>query len=263
MAAACRRVPAQTPRDFREALQAFWFTYLLGHLEGSHLGYSPGRLDQLLHPYFENNGTCGYNEAVELFEELFVKMTQIEYLASLSWQGLGHGNLYQNCILGGVDAEGKPADNGTSLAILDAQIHVQMTQPTLSVWYDGSLSERFLLKAVQCVKTGCGYPAFFNQKTYVEHERRTSGLPLGTIRKQAAIGGCTEPVLQGMSYGVVQAGFVNHGKLLDLAINDGVDPLTQVRLFEPAAPGATKTSGAPSRTRCTLPSAIGSAIGTT
>ncbi len=236
MAAACRRVPAETPRDLREALQAFWFTYLLGHLEGSHLGYSPGRLDQLLHPYFENDGTCGYDEAVELFEELFVKMTQIEYLASLSWQGLGHGNLYQNCILGGVDAEGKPADNETSLAILDAQIHVQMTQPTLSVWYDGSLSERFLLKAVQCVKTGCGYPAFFNQKTYVEHERKTSGLPLGTIRKQAAIGGCTEPVLQGMSYGVVQAGFVNHGKLLDLAINDGVDPLTQVRLFEPAAP---------------------------
>ena len=111
MAAACRRVPAETPRDLREALQAFWFTYLLGHLEGSHLGYSPGRLDQLLHPYFENDGTCGYDEAVELFEELFVKMTQIEYLASLSWQGLGHGNLYQNCILGGVDAEGKPADN--------------------------------------------------------------------------------------------------------------------------------------------------------
>ena len=169
---------------------------------------------------------------MELFEELFVKMTQIEYVASLSWQGLGHGNLYQNCILGGVDAEGKPADNETSLAILDAQIDMQMTQPTLSVWYDDSLSERFLLKAVQCVKTGCGYPAFFNQKTYVEHERKTSGLPLGTIRKQAAIGGCTEPVLQGMSYGVVQAGFVNHGKLLDLAINDGVDPLTQIRLFE-------------------------------
>ena len=151
---ACRRVPAETPRNFREAVQAFWFTYLLGHLEGSHLGYSPGRLDQLLHPYFENDGTCGYDEAVELFEELFVKMTQIEYVASLSWQGLGHGNLYQNCILGGVDAEGKPADNETSLAILDAQIHMQMTQPTLSVWYDDSLSEKFLLKAVQCVKTG-------------------------------------------------------------------------------------------------------------
>jgi indoleacetate decarboxylase len=236
MAEACRRVPAEAPRNFREAMQAFWFTYLLGHIEGSHLGYSPGRLDQLLHPYFENDGTCSYDEAVELFEELFVKMTQIEYVASLSWQGLGHGNLYQNCILGGLDAEGRAADNETSLAILDAQIHMQMTQPTLSVWYDDLLSEKFLRKAVQCVKTGCGYPAFFNQKTYVEHERKTSGLPLKTIRKHAAIGGCTEPTLQGMSYGVVQAGFVNHGKLLDLVMSDGLDPLTQTRLFDPVTP---------------------------
>ena len=76
---------------------------------------------------------------MELFEELFVKMTQIEYIASMSWQGLGHGNLYQNCILGGARrATGSPADNELSLAILQAQINMQMTQPTLSVWYDDS-----------------------------------------------------------------------------------------------------------------------------
>ena len=146
-------------------------------LEGAHLGYSPGRLDQLLFPYFAADATLTFEEAVELFEELFVKMTQIEYIASMSWQGLGHGNLFQNCILGGVDGDGRPADNELSLAILQAQINMQMTQPTLSVWYDDSLSEAFLLKAVECVKTGVGYPAFFNQRTYVEHETATSGLP--------------------------------------------------------------------------------------
>jgi formate C-acetyltransferase/4-hydroxyphenylacetate decarboxylase large subunit len=236
MAKTCMRVPLEPPRDFREAVQSFWFTYLLGHLEGSHLGYSPGRLDQTLWPYYRKGGV-GYREAVEIFEELFVKMTQIEYLASLSWQGLGHGNLYQNLILGGLDARGGPADNELSLAILEAQIHMQMTQPTLSLWHDNSLSERFLLKAAECVKTGVGYPAFFNLKTYIEHETRTSGLPVETIRKHAAIGGCTEPVLQGMSYGVVQAGFINHGKLLDLTMNDGEDPVTGERLFEPRSPG--------------------------
>ena len=120
-----------------------------------------------------------------------------------------------------------------SLAILQAQINMQMTQPTLSVWYDDTLSEAFLLKAAECVKTGVGYPAFFNLKTYVAHELKTSGLPVEVIRKHAAMGGCTEPVLQGMSYGVVQAGFVNHGKLIDLTMNDGVDPVTGIRLFDP------------------------------
>ena len=235
MARTCRRVPAEPPRDFREAVQSFWFTYILGHLEGSHLGYSPGRLDQTLWPYYQNGGVS-YQEAVELFEELFVKMTQIEYLASLSWQGLGHGNLYQNLILGGVDEQGRPADNELSKAILDAQIRMQMTQPTLSVWHDDALSEKFLLKSAECVKTGVGYPAYFNLKTYIRHELKASGLPIETVRKHAAIGGCTEPVLQGMSYGVVQAGFINHGKLLDLALNDGADPVTGERLFEPCQP---------------------------
>ena len=235
-AAVCRRVPAQPPRNFREAVQSFWFTYLLGHLEGSHLGYSTGRLDQTLRPYYRPERRNAFDEAVELFEELFVKMTQIEYIASLSWQGLGHGNLFQNCILGGVDGDGRPADNELSLAILQAQINMQMTQPTLSVWYDDSSSEKFLLKAVECVKTGVGYPAFFNQKTYVAHERKTSDLPLKTIRRRAAMGGCTEPVLGGLSYGVVQPGFVNHGKLLDLVMADGLDPVTGRRLFEPRRP---------------------------
>jgi len=234
----CRQVPARPPRSFREAVQAFWSVYLLGHLEGAHLGYSPGRLDQTLWPYWQADPAADLDEAVELFEELFLKMTQIEYVASLSWQGLGHGNLYQNLILGGVDGAGRPADNALSLAMLQAAINVQTTQPTLSVWWDPSLSERFLEKAAECVKTGVGYPAFFNQRVYVAHEMATSGLPLETVRARAAIGGCTEPVLAGMSYGVVQAGFVNHGKLLDLALHDGVDPATGLRLF-PSRPLGT------------------------
>jgi indoleacetate decarboxylase len=236
MAYVCRNVPMEPPRNFREAVQSFWFTYLLGHIEGSHLGYSPGRLDMLLYPYFKNDPDATPEKAIALFEELFVKMTQIEYVASLSWQGLGHGNLYQNLILGGIDKNGERADNELSLIILQAQINMQMTQPTLSVWWDEKLGPEFLMKAAECVKTGVGYPAFFNQSTYIQHELKTSGLPLETIRKHAAIGGCTEPTLQGMSYGIVQAGFVNHGKIIDLVLNRGVDPVTGIRTFESREP---------------------------
>ncbi len=230
MAEICSRVPMEAPRNFQESVQSFWFTYLLGHIEGSHLGYSPGRLDQVLIPYFKNDPAISIGKAVPLLEELFVKMTQIEYIASLSWQGLGHGNLYQNLILGGVDENGNPADNDLSMAILQAQINMQMTQPTLSVWWNDNLSTSFQMKAAECVKTGVGYPAFFNQKTYITHELNTSGLPIETIRRNSAIGGCTEPTLQGMSYGIVQAGFVNHGKMIDLVINKGVDPDTGIRM---------------------------------
>ncbi len=236
MADACDQVPARPPRNFREAVQSFWFTYLLGHLEGAHLGYSPGRLDQTLFPYFRDDPSATWEDAVELAEELFVKMTRIEYIASMSWQGLGHGNLYQNLILGGLNSLGEPADNLLSKAFLQAQINLQMTQPTLSIWWHPTLSDGFLRTAVECVKTGVGYPAFFNLETYVRHEAAVTGLPIEVIRENAAMGGCTEPTLEGMSYGVVQAGFVNQGKLLELAMHDGVDPVTGVRMFPPCHP---------------------------
>lgn len=41
-------------------------------------------------------------------------MTEIEYVASFAWEGLGSGNLFQNMILGGVDEFGRAADNELS-----------------------------------------------------------------------------------------------------------------------------------------------------
>jgi len=131
-------------------------------------------------------------------------------------------------MLGGLLENGAPADNELSLLVLEAAIACRTTQPTLSIWYDERLSDKFLMKAVECVKTGVGFPAWFNFKCYAQHELETSGLPLSVIRKYAAMGGCTEPILGGMSYGVVQAGFVNLVKVFELALYGGKDPRTGV-----------------------------------
>ncbi|MDD2331948.1 MAG: pyruvate formate lyase family protein [Candidatus Cloacimonetes bacterium] len=229
----CGRVPAHAPQSFREAMQAWWFIYLAGHLEGAHLGYSPGRFDRYMYPYFKKDieaGKITRDEALELLEALRIKLTEIEYMASFSWEGLGSGNLYQNMILGGMDENGHPADNELSILVLQSAINCQTTQPTLSIWYDDRASDAFLMKAIDCVKTGVGFPAFFNTKIYLQHELEKSKLPLATIRKYAAMGGCTEPTLEGMSYGIVQAGFINHAKVFELAMNGGKDPCSGIEL---------------------------------
>jgi formate C-acetyltransferase/4-hydroxyphenylacetate decarboxylase large subunit len=235
----CERVPAHPPRDFHEAMQAFWFIYLAGHIEGSHLGYSPGRFDRYMYPYYKRDiavGNITNEEVLELLEALRVKMTEIEYVASFSWEGLGSGNLYQNMILGGTDENGQRGDNDLSMLILEAAIHCQTIQPTLSIWYDDTLSEAFLLKAIECVKTGCGFPAWFNLKVYLQHELQRSTLPLSLVRTYATMGGCTEPTLEGMSYGIVQAGFINHMKLFELAMSGGIDPRTGIEFNETPIP---------------------------
>jgi formate C-acetyltransferase/4-hydroxyphenylacetate decarboxylase large subunit len=235
----CENVPANPPKNFREAIQAFWFIYLAGHIEGAQLGYSPGRFDRYMYPYYKRDiekGIISNDEVLELLEALRVKMTEIEYVASFSWEGLGSGNLYQNMILGGTDENGRRGDNELSLLILQSAINCQTTQPTLSIWYDDTLSEEFLLKAIECVKSGCGFPAWFNMKVYIQHELQKSGLPLTLIRKYAAMGGCTEPTLEGMSYGIVQAGFINHMKLFELAMNGGIDPRTGIEFEKTKIP---------------------------
>ena len=50
IAEVCRRVPAHAPRNFREALQAYWFVHLGVITElNTWDSFSPGRLDQHLY----------------------------------------------------------------------------------------------------------------------------------------------------------------------------------------------------------------------
>lgn len=232
----------KVPRSFPEAVQHFWLAYLAGHVEGAHLGYSVGRFDRYMLPFYERDvaaGTLRSEEALELLQLLRIKHTELEYAASFSWEGLGSGNLFQNLILGGYTEDGLPADNALSLLVVEAAMHMPTTQPTLSIWWTPALSETFLLAAADCVKTGVGFPAWFNTDVYLKHELvRNPHLGLGFLRKYAAMGGCTEPVLEGCSYGVVQPGFINHGKILELALHGGRDPRTG-EVLEPRTPPRT------------------------
>ena len=177
---------------------------------------------------------AGFDEAVSLFEELFVKMTQIEYIASMSWQGLGHGNLYQNLILGGA-RRGREPGRQRAVAGHPAGADQHADDPADAV----GLVRRQPLGRVPAqgprVREDRRRLPGLLQPEDLRGARtaRRAAFPWRSIRKHAAMGGCTEPVLQGMSYGVVQAGFVNHGKLIDLTMNDGVDPVTGIRLFDP------------------------------
>jgi pyruvate-formate lyase len=68
----CRRVPAQAPRNFWEALQYYWFVHLGVTLElNTWDAFSPGRLDQHLLPFYQEgfkDGSLTREEAEELLE---------------------------------------------------------------------------------------------------------------------------------------------------------------------------------------------------
>lgn len=108
--------------------------------------------------------------------------------------GVLSGNTFNNVCLGGLTRDGQPAANRLEMLLLEAGMTCQTTQPTLSVLYDDKLPEEFLLKAVECEKSGTGYPAWMNNRGGIEFIMKNYG-PEGMNLEDArafSIGGCLE-----------------------------------------------------------------------
>jgi 4-hydroxyphenylacetate decarboxylase large subunit len=254
IAASLEWIAHHPPRTFREALQLCWTIHIAVLDEDAISGLSPGRLGQVLWPWFEQDIAAGRiteAEVLELLECQRVKFTGIDCFASMGVVGgVLSGNTFNNLSLGGLTADGAPAGNRLEELILEAAIRCVTTQPTLSVLYDDKLPEPFLLKAVECVKTGTGYPAFMNNRVAIEFllgQYGPEGMTLDEARA-VAIGGCLETspcswlplTLNGRKYLIpggsgqptsVGVHFISLPKILELVLFDGVDQRTGRRVF--------------------------------
>lgn len=231
-------VPAKPARTFYEGLQAAWAAHTAVSLDGPIPGLSPGRWGQLLYPLFTKDieeGRLTKEQALELMELLRVKFSSEEYVSSRSWESLASGNLFQHMIVGGVDKNGRCSDNELEEIILEAGIRMQTIQPTLGVEVNTKTSDRLLMKAAECTKTGAGYPAWYNNNMSIEHclqNHMEEGVTLEDAR-DIAMGGCVEIQMQGTCHGICHPAFFNEVKCFEIVLNDGVDPRTGLRVFEP------------------------------
>ena len=77
MARICRKVPAEAPETFHEALQAYWFIHLGVICELNPWdSFNPGRLDQHLWPFYEREtreGTLTKERAQELLQAFWIR----------------------------------------------------------------------------------------------------------------------------------------------------------------------------------------------
>ncbi|MBN1140047.1 MAG: 4-hydroxyphenylacetate decarboxylase large subunit [Anaerolineae bacterium] len=256
IAACLEWIAHHPPRTFREAVQLCWTIHVAVLNEDAISGLSPGRLGQVLWPWFEQDIAAGRiteEEALELLECQRVKFTCLDCFASMGVVGgVLSGNTFNNLSLGGLSRDGAPASNRLEELILKAAMTCVTTQPTLSLLYDDKLPELFLLKAVECVKTGAGYPAFINNRVAMEfllNQYGPEGMDLEESRA-IAIGGCLETspcswmllTLNSQKYWIsggsgqptsVGVHFISLPKILELVLFDGMDLRTGLRVFPP------------------------------
>ncbi len=232
LARVCRKVPAEPAETFHEALQSFWFVHLIIQIESNGHSISPGRFDQYMVPFYEADLACGRIDrahASELLDCLWVKFNEIMKLRDKTASiGFGGYPLFQNLIVGGQRSDGRDATNDLSYLCLQATRRTRLPQPSLSVRVHRGTPPEFLRAAADLARDGLGLPAFFNDDAVVP-VLRNMGVPPEEAVEYAEVG-CVEPQVPGRTNGYYPAGFLNLGKLLNLALHNGRDPVTGEQL---------------------------------
>jgi pyruvate formate-lyase/glycerol dehydratase family glycyl radical enzyme len=227
----CRHVPAHPARTFWEALQSFWFVHLILNLETNSYAIGPGRFDQYFYPYYRADleaGRLTREEAWELLACLWIKFNELTVVkeggtakASTTY------NDFQNLNLGGQTADGRDATNDLSYLCLEVTGALKLPQPQVSVLISEKTPDQFLLKACEVIRLGFGMPAVFN-----DDEKVLALLHKGKTLEDARLGGingCVELNVQGKD-NMASSGYLNLCKCLELALNDGINPVTGNRL---------------------------------
>jgi len=190
IAETCRWVPANPPRTFYEAIQFFWFLFLL--MSNGASGTTPlPRFDQFMYPYYQKDikeGRTTDEEVLELLQCLRIKDMQIIGTSVSAhrekWSGLAK---WHNMVIGGQTPDGKDATNELTYLILDAALKCPTPHHTITLRVHAGTPEDLMVKALEVVKSGLGMPAFVGDKSYIEY-LVSKEVPLEVARDYHLIG---------------------------------------------------------------------------
>ncbi len=233
IAKTCRRVPAHRPRSFREAIQMYWFVHLgtITELNGWD-AMNPGHFDQHLAPFYEAElaqGTLSREQAKELLCCFWLKVNNhpAPPKVGITARESGTYNDFTNINIGGITAEGKDGVSEVSYIMLEVIEELHVLQPGSSVHISSKTPDRFLHAACKVIRQGHGYPSVFNPDVYVMELLRQ-----GKSLKDAREGGCSGCIEVG-AFGkeaFLLTGYLNVPKILEITLNDGIDPVSGHRV---------------------------------
>lgn len=194
----CARVPMEKPRTFREAIQCFWFQFLMLSPSTTLPG---GRFDQYMYPFYKADMDAGRITREEVLELLCCMRLKDMELNRTSGKNNRKKNAgfakWHNFIIGGVKPDGTDATNDLSYLLLEAALITRTPHHTITLRVAPSTPKSLILKGVECQKAGLSMPAFVSDKSYIEFFTM-HGVSIEDARDYA-ITGCLDANLAGKS----------------------------------------------------------------
>jgi formate C-acetyltransferase len=228
MASVCSRVPAEGAETFREAVNSLWILLVSIHAENINMAISPGRLDQILYPFYKKDmekGILSLKEAMEIIGCLWLKLNDNTNVVPESAVELfGGSGTVPAVTVGGVDKDEKDAVNDLTYIMLRITELLRTRDPNLNARYHYKKnSPDYRNRVAGVIASTKAVPAMHNDiadiKTLVNQ-----GVSLQHARDYAIIG-CVELASGGRSYDSSSSIMLNLPAVLELAMYDGKRPV--------------------------------------
>jgi len=221
-------------QTFHEALQVVYYCHLIMMIESNGHSFSFGRFDQYMYPYYladMNAGRLTAEEALELTALFFIKMNSLNKVRPWDHTEYGVGYpLYSNLMVSGMKPDGKDGTNELSYIALRAMDLNRLPEPNLSVRYWEETPRPLLEESARLIREGFGMPSMFADETVIP-AMMSIGLPKEVARDYASMG-CVEVAIPGRwGHRATGMTYINFGKVLELVLNNGLDPATGIQLI--------------------------------
>lgn len=233
IAAVCRHVPAHAPETFWEALQMYWFAHLGVITElNTWDSFCPGKLDQHLYPFYEQEtqaGSLTRERAKELLQCFWVKFNNqpAPPKVGITLQESATYTDFCNINIGGIKPDGTNGVNDVSYLLLEIVQEMRILQPSTNVQISRKNPDQFVIKAAEVIREGMGFPSVFNTDAVLEELLR-QGKSLEDART-GGTSGCVEVGCFGKE-AYILTGYFNLVKILEITLHNGLDPITGKRI---------------------------------
>ncbi|MGI6217983.1 MAG: pyruvate formate lyase family protein, partial [Coriobacteriales bacterium] len=214
-------------RDFRDAVQALWFTQVCVLMDANMHGTSVGRVDQILGDYCEKDlaeGKITLEEAQELIDLYYLKIAECNKVwgarQSKSSPGYTSG---QMITVGGIDKDGNDATNHVTYLCLEAMGRLKLHSPVQSLRVHPGTPHKLWECAIAVNKINGGVPTFESDEQIIP-ALKSRGIKDEDVWNYCIIG-CVEPSMGGMEWpacgGLGISSYTNFLNIFLLSINDG------------------------------------------